>query len=273
MSDPSHEDDPSPPAPGPRPFLPVLGYATPGFGVEGKTVVVARCGNSGEAEILANELDAAGIPAQVIDHNTEVLGPYAGGADVKVVVMEADAARAAEVLRHGTSVELEPADDSIDAPPPLDEHGQPLRLEVAARFESPRLLREAATVLASARVQAFLPTLVPRGDRSPGAGKRFLLRVREDEVERARRVLREAEEEAGDEEEARCPACRSWRVHKTGGGMLSGLARLLGGRGVEAGFECLACGHRGTVEEFRKGSHHGGHGSHGEEEEGGGVGM
>jgi hypothetical protein len=237
--------------------VPVLSYATP-QAAPGRTVTAATCANAAEAELVANELAAAGIPAQVIDQHTEMLGPYVGGASVKVVVLEADAARAAEVLRHSTSDELEPAEEPADAPPLLDEDGGPLRPEEAARFDSPRLLRDAATTLAAARIRAFLPTLVPRGDRPPGVGKRFILRVREEDLDRARKVLAEAEEEAADEGEPRCPKCRSWRVYKIGAGFWKGL-RAVFGLGCKQdrveGFECLACGHRGPSAEFARHGH------------------
>src|SRR6202035_2498259 len=48
------------------------------------------------------------------------------------------------------------------------ENGQPLPLVPAAAYESLRLLREAQTILAAARLRSFLPTLVPRGERPAG---------------------------------------------------------------------------------------------------------
>src|SRR5207245_2593169 len=82
-----------------------------------------------------------------------------------------------------------------------------------AAFDSVRLMREAETVLSSARMCSFPPALAPRGDRPVREGKRFVLRVCEDDLERARELLAEAEAGESAEGELRCPKCRSWRVY------------------------------------------------------------
>jgi len=96
-------------------------------------------------------------------------------------------------------------------------------------------------------VECFLPVLVPRGDRPRGEGKRFVVRVREADLERARQIL-EKEGDASDEDpdEPRCPECGSWRTYAL---PLSGKKGLLGwlfaGEPGESGeLECLRCHHR-----------------------------
>jgi hypothetical protein len=116
-------------------------------------------------------------------------------------------------------------------------------------------MRDASTVLAAARVRFHLPTLAPRGDRPPGEGARFVVRVAEEDLERAQSVLEEAEEESADEQDPRCPRCSAWRVHPIrSGGLLRGIGRALGlGKPLPfegEGFECLACRHQGPREEF-----------------------
>ena len=178
-------------------------------------VTVARCANAAEAELYAGALADAGIPAHVLNRNTNALGAYVGAADVEVQVLESDAGRARELLNAVQNPdELEPADEADD-PPPADDEGRPLALEVVAAFEHAGAMRDAATILAAANVRAYTPRLVPRGDRPPGEGKRFVLRVQEDDADRARSVLEAAAEEdaaeGGAEDEPRCPKCRSWR--------------------------------------------------------------
>jgi hypothetical protein len=98
---------------------------------------------------------------------------------------------------------------------------------------------------------------VPRGDRPPGEGKRFVLRVHEDDLDRARALLDDAEEDEDDD--PRCPKCASHRVYPFGGGLKGVLARTFGfggptGGAGSAGFECLACRYRGPIAEFVRGA-------------------
>jgi hypothetical protein len=234
---------------------PVLNYASP---TPGGTTIVARCANIAEAEMRGGVLEGEGIPYQV--HNAAImsnLGTYAGGwTSVELHVRKEDAARAAEVLaRYADDSDLEPAGDWQDAPPPLDEEGRPIPLAVAAAYDRARRMRDAATVLAAARVPFYLPMLAPRGDRPKGEGKRFVLRVAEEDLERAQSVLGEAEEEAGDEGDPRCPRCSAWRVHPIrSGGILRGIGQALGlSKPLPfegEGFECLACRYQGPRLEF-----------------------
>ena len=237
---------------------PMLHYAKP---EAGGTVVVARCANSAEAEIRGSVLEGEGIPYQV--HNEAVMSTlslHAGGwTSVELHVRKEDAERAAAVLaRYADGTDLEPVDDPPDAPAPVDEAGRPVGLAVAAAYVSARQMRDAATVLAAARVRFYLPTLAPRGERPRGAGARFVVRVADEDLERAQSVLEDAEEEAGEEDDPRCPRCQAWRVHPVhAGGILRGIGRVLGlSKPLPfegAGFECLACHHVGPAEEFTRG--------------------
>jgi hypothetical protein len=233
---------------------PVLSYATPGESFGGM-VTVARCANAAEAELYAGVLDEAGIRGHVLNQHTNALGaPYAGWSDVEVQVLGSDAPRAREILNAAQNPdELELAEDA-DEHPPVDDEGRPLALAVVAAFEHAGAMRDAATILASTNIRAYTPRLVPRGDRPPGEGKRFVLRVDEDDADRARSVLEAAAaEDAGEggaDDEPRCPKCRSWRVYPTGGGVLQAVGKLFGRPAVPEGFECLACGHRGEKFDF-----------------------
>ena len=210
--------------------------------------MVAQCANLAHAGMVAGELSGAGIIAQVIDQNTEALGPYAPGSDVKVVVLMEDAGRAKEVLELIDSDEVEPAEEPANAPPPADEMGLPVRLAVAAAFDNPPAARRRHAPCRVA-LRPFLPALVARGERPAGEGRRFLLRVREEDLERAEAVLEEAE--AGDEDEPRCPRCRSWRVFRQTS-LLGEVGRFFGfGRSTPPRYECLACRHLGGEAEFR----------------------
>lgn len=240
---PDAPDPESPPAP------PVLSYATPA-GEEAALATVARCASTAEAELCVGELADAGIPAHVLNQHTSGLGPYSGGSEVEVQVRRQDAARAAEVLALVTSDDVEPADEP---PTPVDETGAPVPLAVAAAYDHPSLLRDAVTHLAAASVEAFPPRLVPRGDRPAGEGKRFLLRVREDDLDRARAVLADAEGDAGDDEEPRCPQCRAWRVYKISPGFWRDLFGLGRKPGEPEQYLCLACKYRGPMKTERPG--------------------
>jgi hypothetical protein len=253
MSSPVPDPAPSPNDPPLARVRPVLSYATPGATL-GRMVTVARCANGAEAELYAGALADAGIPAHVLNRNTNALGAYVGAADVEVQVLESDAGRARDLLNAVQNPdELEPADEADD-PPPADDEGRPLALAVVAAYDHAGAMRDAATILAAANVRAYTPRLVPRGDRPPGQGKRFVLRVQEDDADRARSVLEAAAEEdaaeGGAEDEPRCPKCRSWRVYPIGGGVLQAIGKLFGRPAVPEGFECLACGHRGEKAKF-----------------------
>jgi len=249
---------PTPPQPvEPVPVLPyaepasdessqVLSYAVPGSNRE---VTIARVAGGAEAEMISGQLAAAGIPSQVINRNVEALGPYAAGSSVKVIVMADDAERAKEVLRD----EVEPG-EGPEAP--LDDAGQPVELAVVASFDEPRLLRQASATLAAARVKPFLPTLVPRSQAAPGSpcdGKRFVLRVRAEDLDRAQALLDEPDQDDDGEPEPRCPKCHAWRVHKNTS-VMEEIGRFFGfGKDRPSEYECLKCRYRGPESEFLAG--------------------
>ena len=225
-------------------------------------VTIGVCLDMAGAEMVAAAIGGAGIGCHLLNRNTNVLGAYAGASGVELQVRAADAAAAREIfLRHFSDTDyLEPAEDDPsdrdgpDAPPDadtaLDAKGRPVELAVAAAFDRPRALLDAATTLGAARVECFLPTLVPRGDRPPGEGKRFILRVRREDLERALSVLAKAEADGDEEEDPRCPKCGSWQVHPVAyfwAGVLRTLTLgLYPAPPPEA--DCLRCGHRWPVE-------------------------
>jgi hypothetical protein len=241
---------------------PVLGYQTPR---SGGTVTVAWCGDAGEAELICGELRDAGVPAVAVNHHTSALGPYAGGSEIEVQVPAEDRQRAAEVLarlpdRNDVEPEEEPADGSADYT--TGEDGQRVPLEVLAECVSAQEMMDLAATLGAARVQTFLPDLVPRrrdgrasGDAGEGAAGEaerpapvFRVRVLAEDAARARKVIEEARAEEREGDEPRCPQCASWRVHKRGPGLFAWLSSLFGGAGPRAGagetFQCLSCGFR-----------------------------
>jgi hypothetical protein len=244
---PEQEEPESPPP------VPVLSYQTPG--TSGSMVRVGRYANSEEAELRASALAEEGIPSQVFNANVNSLGiPYAGFADVELHVRQEDAQRAAEVLaRDAAENDLEPQEPSPSDPPPTDEDGNLLNLVPVVAFDSVRLMRDAQTILSSARIRTYPPTLVPRGDRPPGEGARFILRVADDDLDRARNVLAEADADAASDEDddaGRCPRCRSWRVFPVSQ-FWKGLAATFGfGPEPQPLMECLACKYVGPKEEF-----------------------
>jgi hypothetical protein len=135
---------------------------------------------------------------------------------------------------------------SDGVPPPVDEQGN--ALAVIGMYGSYREMSDAQTVLASARIRAFVPPMAPRGDRPAGVGKRFVLWVAETDLNRAKALL--ADEAQDDTGEPRCPKCGSWRILQPES-LIGGLAALVG-LGHERQFECLACHYRGAPSEFLK---------------------
>jgi hypothetical protein len=234
----------------PSPAVPVLSYQTPG--AIGAMVRVRRFANSGEAELRASALAAEGIPSQVFNANASSLG-YPGFVDVELHVRQEDAQRALEVLaRDAAEDDLEPQEPSPADPSPTDDNGNAVNLVPLVAFDSVRLMRDAQTILSSARIRTYPPALAPRGDRPPGQGARYILRVAEDDLERARHVLTEADADAAseDENEGRCPRCRSWRVFPVSQFWKS-LAAMVGvGPKPQPLMECLACKYVGPKEEF-----------------------
>ncbi len=199
-----------PPLPTPVPVVPVLSYLS---SIPGSAVTVGRYASAVEAALPSAELTAEGIHNNVHNANTNALGLYFSGFSVvELQVHEADAARAREILDRINADDLEPA--ALELDPPLDEQGKPIALGVAGAFESVRDLGDAQTVLASAGIQAFPPPLVRRGEAPPGEGKRFLLRVLEEDRERAQTLLTQSEAEVEeDDDDLHCPQCGSWRTY------------------------------------------------------------
>jgi len=241
-TDPS--DEPLKPLPANE--LPVLSYQAPR---SGQTARVATCADAGEGQVLVGELAGYGIPAAVINEHTSALGPWGGNAVVKVEVRLEDAERAADIvnrLRSGQDLEPEeePADGSADFT--TDEEGRRQPLAVVAEYDTAREMYECAATLGSVRVTAFLPNLVRRPEGAEPSGRKFVVRVLEDDLGRARRVLSEASREAEEDDEPRCPACGSWHVGRRVDGLLATLARWLGARGgppddPAARWQCYRC--------------------------------
>jgi hypothetical protein len=221
---------------------PPLDYATPR---SGRTVTVAFCADSGEAELVCGELRAAGVPAAAVNHHTVALGAYSGGSQVEVQVPVEDRDRAARVLarlpdRNDVVPEPEPADGSADFA--TDEHGARGALLVVGEFATAQEMLEASAALGSAHVRTYLPNLVPRTEGAADSPPVFRVRVGADDAPRARAVL----DEDADPDEPRCPRCASWRLHRQGGSILSWLREMFVGGGSADGvksFQCLRCKH------------------------------
>jgi hypothetical protein len=208
-----------------------------------------------EAELLCNELRDNGVHAVTANENTvAALQGYVGFVRVEVQVAAEDRERAAEVLarlpgRNDVEPVEEPTDGSADYA--TDADGGRVPLAVAAEYDTAQEMLEASAALGSARVQSFLPDLVPRrpdaADSADRPRPRFRVRVPADELDRARRVLEESEadDEEGEADDPRCPECASWRVHGSSAGVLGSIVRML--TGAAAGgrtWQCLRCGFR-----------------------------
>lgn len=229
----------------------VLTYATPAPSGTGGMTIVGRFGSIEEAEITSSELASLGIPSWVLNKNQFGLGfPYAVLVDVELHVRQEDADRATELLKQAKSDDWEPAESSDIIPAPTDSDGHPIPLAVVATFDSVRQLREAQTLLASSRISAYLPPLVPRGDRPTGSGNRFILRVAEEDFPRAQAVLKTDDAEDSDPDDLHCPRCGAWRVYPVSH-FWQGLAAMVGlaPRPLEQ-VDCLACKYRGPKIEF-----------------------
>jgi len=210
-------------------------------------VKLVTCGTANEAELYAAVLGAEGIQTQVFGANTNAVNWFwQVFNDVDLIVQEADFARATEVLSRASIDDVEPAEEQAGASPPVDEQGRAL-VPVAA-FDNTMDLRDAQTVLASKRIAVYAPRLILRGNRPVGRGKRFILRVAEEDLETSRSLL--AEEAADDRDQPRCPRCGSWSVipRKRFLVALAGVVGL-GGPGE---FECHSCHYRGDAAEFLK---------------------
>lgn len=223
-----------------------LDYATPGLNRR-MIVKFAEYGLPEQAELDASVLRREGIPAQVFGAHAGSLGFfYQGFNSVELHVRCEDVERATQTLARLKSEDLEPADDSPDVTPAVDDFGQPL--VIAAAFDNVRALRDAQAILASAHISSVLPVLAPRGDRPPGIGKRFVLRVADPDAERARHLLCD---DADDRAEPRCPRCASWRTYSIVPFWKSLAAMFHLTDKPRKEVECLACHHTGPEAEFR----------------------
>lgn len=237
MSEESSSQDPVPPA-----RLNVLGYQRV---VLRAPVTVRRFFDPMEAQLYANELAAHDIEYAILSQNVATfLGWYSGFSQVELQVHQEDAATADQLLSRLQldPADVEPAEDSDPQAPVPDPSGNG-KLVVAGAYDNPRRLYDAAATLGSAHVEAFLPVLVPRGSRPAGTGRRFLLRVREPDLERAQEILLSDADEH--EDEPRCPRCGSWQTYLLPRPW-TGLWNLLTGRtaGQPRQVECLRCHHR-----------------------------
>jgi hypothetical protein len=234
---------------------PVFSYATPGLGSDGlsrpgRTVTVGRYSNEMEASMHAALLDAEHIYAKVLNSNVNSMGVFVSGfTEVEVQVHEADAARAMEILNTDLD-ELEPVEEPPDAPPVLNERGEAVRIVPAGAFDNVRRLRAAQTLLASASVRAFPPRLIKRGERPAATGKRFVLQVFEEDLDRAQALLDEAETQDQDDDDPHCPKCHSWRVFPVGQFWTCFAAFWHLCPWPQKQMECLVCHHRGLAEDF-----------------------
>jgi len=214
-------------------------------------VTIGRYASAVEAALPAAELAGEGIEHQVLNSNVNGLGiPYSGFSDVEIQVHEKDVERATEALDRINADDLEPAEDPAHAPPLFDDAGQPLLVAPVGAFDNVRALRDAQTVLASARIRSFSPALIRRGSAPPGTGKRFILRVLKEDFDRAESLLEESAAESGEGGEPRCPKCGAWRVYPVSHfwqGLVAGLGLA---QRTEEQMECLACRYRGTKAQF-----------------------
>jgi hypothetical protein len=104
---------------------------------------------------------------------------------------------------------------------------------------------DCAATLGSVRITPFLPNLVRRPEGAAPSGRKFVLRVLEEDLGRANRILAEAKDESEEEAEPRCPSCGSWHVGKRVDGLFATLARWLGaasGPAVAGQWQCYRCG-------------------------------
>ena len=212
-------------------------------------VTVRRFYDSFEAQLYANGLAAQGIDYYLMNQNANVLGAWGGSSQVELQVREEDLPIAQQALAqfHVNPLEVEPAEDSDPSQPIPDPSGVG-RLVSAAAYDNPRRAFDAASTLGAARVECFLPLLVPRGDRPPGEGNRFVLWVREADGERARHILAQADAEQAAGDEPRCPTCGSYRVELAPAPWPGIVNFLLGRRSeVPRQMQCFRCRGRWTV--------------------------
>jgi DNA-directed RNA polymerase subunit RPC12/RpoP len=199
-----------------------------------------------EAQLSANELASHDIEYFLMNQNTNTLGAYAGFSQIELQVREEDLGEATRVLSEFqvNPLEVEPEDLTDPREPIGDPTGDGM-LVMAAAYDNPRAVFDAAASLGAAGVESFLPSLVPRRDRPAGVGKRFVLRVRQNDLDQARAVLSEADADQANDDEPRCPRCGSYRIAQASRPW-PGLGKFLFGESTSdtAQLECLRCHHR-----------------------------
>lgn len=202
-----------------------------------------------EAQLFANELAVNDIDYSLVNQNVTGLGlPYSGFSQIELQVRERDLEQATGLLStlQVNPLEVEP-ENATDPHEPIPDPAGEGTLLAAGEYDNPRALFDAAATLGAARVECFIPTLVPRGQRPAGNGKRFILRVRASDEARAREILTQREADP-DDDEPRCPRCGSYRV-AAASRPWPGLVKFLmgGGSASPAEMECLRCKHRWPV--------------------------
>ena len=177
---------------------------------------------------------------------------YSVMSDVELHVHENDADAAREILARPMD-DLEPVEvDAPDAAPVLGDEGGVIHLVAVGAFATLRDFRDATAVLASS-TSGFIPQcFARRGDRPPGEGKRFVLKVGQADRDHAKPAA-EAHAEAEATDEPRCPKCNSWRVEPVSQ-IWAGIKSFWGiGPRLEKRMECLACRHQASPGEFGAG--------------------
>jgi hypothetical protein len=199
-----------------------------------------------EAHIFANQLASQGIDYFLMNQNVNVLGAYAGFSQIELQVRKEDLAAARNALAQfqASPLEVEPAERTDPDQPIPDPAGEGL-LVTAGRFDNPRSLFDAAAILGAARVEGFLPLLVPRSNLADGATIPFVLRVRAGDLAAAREILSNAAAEEADEDEPRCPKCGSYRVAAVSS-FWADLMQFIRGasKSKQQMMECLRCRQR-----------------------------
>ncbi len=212
-----------------------------------------------EAQLLANELDAHSIRSQIMNGNAKnVFSLYGSMVKVELQVPSDQLEQAklilSEHLRPENKDLLEPAepDDALQTRTAQDADGQAVQLLAVASYESARAMQEAALVLETARIEPYLPQLISRSDAPAGVGPRFVLRVAENDLSRARQAL--SPESAGDDEDElgddpQCPRCGAWNIYEIKH-EISNMILSLVGKSKPEQCECLKCHYMGDRGEF-----------------------
>jgi len=142
-----------------------------------------------EAHMMAMRLEAQGIASAVLDENAATLGPAAGFPTVKLQVRAQDVAAAEAALASDETPEPEDLDAAGNAYV-TDPDGTRRQFVPLQTYPDAKGLNEAALVLGAARIEYHLP----------GEGP-LVLRVYEVDLERAREVLADYEQDKAAEDD------------------------------------------------------------------------